>query len=109
MENIEKVKIGVIELGGFEDTKKLDIQIKMIIDEVLAYCYRENIPDNMVYPLVDVIIGEINKKSMVIEGDVTSYKEGDMSISFGSNVSASGVKYNGKLEGFKLIRGLMNV
>lgn len=112
IDNYSTVKAYVLELGGFEDSTKLDLQIQMIINEVLAYCYRPDVPTPMELPLADVIVNELNKINTGYNfgGDVTGYREGDMSINFGSSVSATGqsVKYGGKLEGFKRIIGAIS-
>jgi hypothetical protein len=68
----------------------------------------------MELPLADVIVNELNQRgfsesAIGFDGNITSYREGDMQISLGGSSSASSssasVKYNGKLEGFKQIIG----
>jgi hypothetical protein len=68
----------------------------------------------MELPLADVIVNELNKNTLAsstvgFDGNITSYREGDMSISLGGDSSTSStgatIKYNGKLEGFKQIIG----
>ena len=113
IDNFAKIKAYVITLGGFTDSQKLDLQIQMIIDEVLAYCYRKDVPESMELPLSDVIVNELNKRgfsdsTLGFEGNVTSYREGDMQVSFGGETTSSNgvtLRYGGKLEGFKLIIG----
>ena len=105
----DNIKQYVLLLGGFEDSEKLDLQIGMIIGEILEYCYRKDIPKHMELAVADVIVNELNKINALngLDGNVTSYREGDMSINYGNVTSASGatIKYNGKLEGFKKIIG----
>jgi hypothetical protein len=114
IDNFETIKAYVLTLGDFEDTEKLDLQIEMIINEALAYCYRCNVPPCMELPLADVIVNELNQRgfsesALGFDGNITSYREGDMSINLGGSSSGStsgpSVKYNGKLEGFKQIIG----
>ena len=115
IDNFETIKQYVLTLGDFEDSPKLDLQIEMIINEALAYCYRKDVPPCMELPLADVIVNELNAKgfsesALGFDGNITSYREGDMSINLGGSSSASStssasVKYNGKLEGFKQIIG----
>ena len=111
VENFNTIKQYVLTLGGFNDTAKLDLQIEMIIDEVLAYCYRTDVPECMELPLADVIVTQLNSisSSIGIDGNITSYREGDMSITYGSVTGSNGaaVKYGGKLEGFKKIIGVI--
>lgn len=112
--NFETIKQYVLTLGDFEESEKLDLQIEMITREALAYCYRKDVPPCMELPLADVIVNELNQRgfsesALGFDGNITSYREGDMQISLGSSSSASSsstsVKYNGKLEGFKQIIG----
>ena len=113
IDNFETIKAYVLTLGDFEDSAKLDLQIEMIIDEVLAYCYREDVPSCMELPLADVIVNELNQRgfsesALGFDGNITSYREGDMSINLGSGtttINGTTAKYGGKLEGFKQIIG----
>ncbi len=113
IENFEKIKEYVLTLGGFEDSPKLDLQINMLVDEALSYCYREDVPPMMERPLADVIVNEINTKGLMgfDGGNITSYKEGDMQVNFGSSsstaTSTGGGKYFGKLDPFKQVIGLV--
>jgi hypothetical protein len=111
IDNFETIKAYVLTLGDFEDSAKLDLQIEMIIDEVLAYCYRKDVPPYMELPLADVIVNELNHRgfsesALGFDGNITSYREGDMSINLGTTtVNGTTAKYGGKLEGFKQIIG----
>ena len=113
IDNYDVVKAYVLAMGEFEDSVKLDFQIQMLVNEILAYCYRKDVPECMELPLADVIVNELNKKgflsgSIGFDGNVTSYREGDMQISLGGDgVSSTGESlcYGGKLEGFKKIIG----
>ena len=115
IDNFETIKAYVLTLGDFEDSVKLDLQIEMIINEALAYCYRKNVPPCMELPLADVIVNELNQRgfsesALGFNGNITSYREGDMSINLGGSsetvtVNGTSAKYGGKLEGFKQIIG----
>lgn len=107
--NYDKIKDYVLILGEYTDTPKLDLQIQAIINECLAYCYRSDVPEPMELTLADVIVNEINKRGLLgVEGDVSSYSEGDMSVTFNSVNTAIGKSfYNGKLEPFKQITGVV--
>ena len=109
IENFDKIKDYVLILGDLEDSPKLDLQIKALIDECLAYCYRSDVPEQMEFPLADVIANAIHTKGILgIDGNVSSYSEGDMSVSFGGNSqNANQLRYNGKLEPFKQIIGVV--
>ena len=111
IDNFNTIKAYVLTLGGFTDSAKLDLQIQMIIDEVLAYCYRKDVPPCMELPLADVIVNELNQRgfsesAIGFDGNITSYREGDMSINLGTGTTTgTTAKYGGKLEGFKQIIG----
>lgn len=111
IENFDKIKQYVLTLGEFEESIKLDLQIQMIIDEALAYCYRDDVPKMMELPLADVIVNELNTKGLMgfDGGNIASYSEGDMSVTFGSSSNSTssdgGGKYYGKLDPFKQIIG----
>ena len=110
LENYEKIKEYILTLGEFELTPKLELQIQALINECLAYCYRSDVPESMELPLADVVANELHKRNLLgVDGDVSSYREGDMSVSFGGNNNISTAKqfYNGKLEPFKQIIGVV--
>ena len=109
IDNFDIIKGYVLKLGDFEESEKLDLQIQMLIDECLAYCYRSTVPVQMELPLADVIVNEINKRGLLgLDGDVSSYSEGDMSVTFNGVNSAIGKSYyNGKLDPFKQIIGVV--
>ena len=107
MDNFTKVLENITILTGQEIDKKLELQIQAIIAECLAYCYRSDIPEAMILPLSDVVANELQKRNAFgIDGDITSYKEGDMSVTFG-NSNTTRQAYNGKLEPFKQIIGVV--
>lgn len=108
---LEEIKRNVYILSELEQSPKLDLQIESQVRGILAYCYRDDIIEEMILPVSDVIATSLNNKaSFGIDGDITSYKEGDMQISLGSSSTTSNtICYNNKLEGFKRIRGLCNV
>ena len=108
---MEKVLEYITTLTNQEINAKLELQIRAIIAECLAYCYRSDIPEAMELPLADVVANELQKRNAFgIDGDISSYKEGDMSVSFGgaNNTSTAKQFYNGKLEPFKQIIGVVD-
>ena len=109
LDNYNKIEGYIVTLGEFELTPKLKLQIQALINECLAYCYRSDVPECMELPLADVVVNEINKRGLLgVDGDVSSYSEGDMSVTFSSVNTAIGKSfYNGKLEPFKQIIGVI--
>ena len=108
-DNFLQVKDYVLILTNQEESEKLNLQIQAIVSECLAYCYRSDIPQAMILPLADVVANELQKRNLLnIDGDISSYSEGDMSINFGSNNNSTAKQfYNGKLEPFKQILGVV--
>lgn len=110
LDNYNKIEEYICTLGEFEPTPKLKLEIQALIQECLAYCYRSDVPEAMILPLADVVANELHKRNLLgLDGDVSSYSEGDMSVSFGGNSNSSTAKqfYNGKLEPFKQIIGVV--
>ena len=110
LSNYQIIKDYVLTLGELTDSLKLDLQIQAIINECLAYCYRSDVPAQMELPLADVVVNELQKRNLLgVDGDISSYSEGDMSVSFNGNSNISTAKqfYNGKLEPFKQIIGVI--
>lgn len=107
IKNFEIIKDYVYKLGGFEQSEKMDLQIQAVLNDCLAYCYRADVPELMELPLAEAIAYEIQRKNLVgVGGDVKSYSEGDMSITYTTNETTTNKSlYNGKLEPFKLIVG----
>lgn len=108
---LDEIQKNVYILSGLTKDDRTDLQIESYVREILAYCYRDDIIETMVLPVSDVIAEALTKAQQLgISGDISSYKEGDMSVTFGSvNTLVGKSYYNGKLEGFKLIRGLCDV
>lgn len=109
IENFETIKDYVYKIGEFEQSEKLDLKIQAIVQECLAYCYRKEVSEEMTLPLADVIANEIQKRGLLgVDGDISSYSEGDMSVSFDTANTSNGKSfYNGKLEPFKLVIGAL--
>lgn len=110
IKNYEKIKQNVLMLSGQQDSEKVDLLIRALLGECLGYCYRDDCPPEMEEALSDVVATELNKRCLFgLDGDVSAYKEGDMSVSFAAGTATGGVKYGGQLEGFKVIRGVFGV
>lgn len=113
--NFNNIKQYVLKLGNLTESEKFDLEIECYINEMLAYTNRNCVCECMELPMAQAIVDELGKQKFTsgtigFEGNVTSYKEGDMQISLGgdSSVTSNGsaVRYGGRLEGFKMIQGL---
>lgn len=71
----------------------LDMYLEEVRQSILTFCNRTDIPTelNFVYAnmVIDLIAGENNKTNSEANRVVTSIKEGDTQISYGSSISAS--------------------
>lgn len=104
LENYTTIKNYILTLTDLNDNPKLDLQILALVDECLAYCYRKDVPVEMELPLAQVIANEFKKRNLLgLDGDVSAYSEGDLSITFGNKDNIQ--QYNGKLEPFKKVTG----
>ncbi len=81
-----------------EDISKIYIEAKF--NEIMAYLNRDDVTDEM-FPVLCTVIASSLKDDVISGGNVQSYSEGDMSVSY-STVSP----YFGRLEAFKVIRGI---
>ena len=96
----ENIIEAVLTITGLENNEITRIRINSLLIEILAYLNRDEITDEIFYPIVTVIADCLT--SPLEAGDnIQSYREGDMSVSF-SNTSP----FFGKLDSFKLIRGI---
>ena len=115
IDNFENIKQYVLKLGNLTESEKLDLEIECYINEMLAYMNRKCVCECMELPMAQAIIDELGRHkftagSIGFEGNITSYREGDMQVSLGgdSSVTSNGyaVRYGGRLEGFKQVQGL---
>lgn len=107
---LDKIKENVYILSETQETPKTDLLIESYVTEILAYCCRDDVIEPMVLPVSEVIASTIQSNSFTgFDGDISAYKEGDMSVSFAAAATTGGAKYGGKLEGFKIIRGVFGV
>ena len=96
----EKIIQAVLNITGKKDDETQRLYINALIQEILSYLNRDEITDEMFCSVVSVLVDclEVAENKC---GNIQSLTEGDMSISFLSNSP-----FFGKLDSFKLIRGL---
>lgn len=80
----------------------LELKIEAYKNEILSYLNRDEITDEM-FPSVALAISECIKNDEM-GGNIQSLSEGDMSVTYKANSP-----FFGKLEPFKVIRGIKNV
>ena len=88
---LDEIQKNVYILSGLTKDDRTDLRIESYVREILAYCYRDDIIEPMVLPVSDVIASTLNSTALAggFDGNVSSYKEGDMQITFGSSYSTS--------------------
>jgi len=90
----------VLQITNYEDNDMNRLKINAILNEILSYLNRDEISED-IFPSVAVVIAECIKNSEIGAFNITSLSEGDMSVSYVANSP-----FFGKLESFKLIRGI---
>ena len=99
MPTSENIITTVEELLGIQDNNANRLKISAILNQILSYLNRDNITEEMIPVVCSVIVECISKGN---SGNVQSLSEGDRSITF-----SSPSPFFGKLDGFKLIRGIL--
>lgn len=101
IENIDRIKKKIYLLSGAERNEVNNLKIEIMIDDILVYCQRVDVPIEM-----ENIVCDIISKNFLSNSDkvIQSYSEGDMSISY--KVDNEFDKYSNRLNQFKLIRGI---
>lgn len=97
---LTRIKETVLELTGLEDSETLVIKINALYDSILSYLNRKTITEEMI-PIVSLVISECLEQNIDNYGNIQSFKEGDLSITFSTNSP-----FFGKLDSYKLIRGI---
>ena len=94
VDNFSSIKTKVLLLTGLTTSAQLELKLNIGIDEILAYCNRSDIPANMENLVVEILAERLTEGAK----EVSSYREGDVSISY-----ANTERFNGRLNPFRLI------
>ncbi len=86
------------EILKIQDSDENRLKINSLIAQILSYLNRDDVTDEM-FPVVCSVIAELF--SGINSGNVQSFHEGDFSVTFFGKSP-----FFGKLDGFKLIRGI---
>lgn len=101
----ERIANGAYLLSGKEKNDRDDFKLHMVVDEVLAYCNRNDIPAHL-----ERIISSIGAKAIssedINQGNLTSYREGDVSYSWDYSPSNNAFNEANLLENFRCIRSI---
>ncbi|MGN7402742.1 phage head-tail connector protein [Cytobacillus praedii] len=91
--NVLEIIKAKIPAENLPSDKLLNMYIEEVGQSILTFCNRTDIPAelNFVYAnmIIDLIASENNKTNPEANRVVTSIKEGDTQISYGSSISAS--------------------
>lgn len=82
-----------------KDDEITKLKIRALINNILSYLNRDEITEEM-FPVVACTVAECIKQEE-LTGNVQSFSEGDVSVSY-ANTSP----FFGKLDSFKVIRGI---
>lgn len=91
-------KIQLLAEGQQLDETKLSFYIEKLIEDILAYCHRDDFPDALIYTVVDLIMKRLSDEKASSEselsgtrGPLSSIKMDDTEFHFAvNNVDASG-------------------
>lgn len=90
----------VLDITGETDSEIIRLKISAILNEILSYLNRKEVT-NEIFPTIVTVIAECLKTNELGAFNITSLTEGDMSVSYSTKSP-----FFGKLESFKLIRGI---
>lgn len=90
----------ILEILDKKDDDLAKLYVSAKLSEIMAYLNRENLTEELIPVVIDVIVQSF-KSDINLANNVSSYREGDMSVTF-SNVSP----FYGRLEPFKVISGI---
>lgn len=90
----------VLKILNRKEETKLNFEIEALKSEILSYLNRDDITDEL-FPVMCTVIADMILQKEQLKGSVLSVKEGDLSVTYSSNSP-----FFGRLEGFKLIRGI---
>lgn len=90
----------VLKILNKSEDDIIRLKIEARLNEILAYLNRDEVTDS-IFAVVCAVIAESLKNDDILGGNIQSYSEGDMSVSF-SSLSP----YFGRLEPFKVIKGI---
>lgn len=93
----------VLEITGKTGDKKFLLSVHALLSQILSYLNRDEINDEIFPSVVEVIVNCLESGDLNSDR-IQSLKEGDMSVTY-SNLSP----FFGKLDSFKVIRGINNV
>lgn len=90
----------VLQISGKEDNEITRLKIEAELNRILSYLNRTEVTDEM-FPVVCLVIAECINNDTERCDNIQSLSEGDMSVTYSANSP-----FFGKLESFKVIRGI---
>lgn len=105
-EQFKRIADGAYLLSGQQQDDKKDFMLHTVIDEVLAYCNRNDIPAHLERVISRIGAGVLSGDNMAQKGNLTSYKEGDASWTWDYSPANNVFNEANLLENFRCIRSI---
>lgn len=105
-EQFKRIADGAYLLSGQEQDDKKDFMLHTVIDEVLAYCNRNDIPSHLERIISRIGANVLSSENANQKGNLTSYKEGDVSWTWDYSPENNAFNEENLLENFRCIRSI---
>ena len=104
-EQFERISAGAYLLSDQQKDEKKDFLLRTVIDEILAYCYRSDIPPAL-ERIISRIAANVLSSGYEKKGNLTSYREGDASWTWDYSPANNAFNEANLLERFRCIRSI---
>lgn len=104
-EQFKRISSNAYMLSGLQQTDKDDFMIHTIIDEIKAYCNRDDVPVEMERIISKIAAQVLKSEDYTSDRKLTSYKEGDSAWTWDYSASENAFNEANLLERFRKIRG----
>lgn len=105
-EQFNRIAEGAYLLSGQQKDDKKDFMLHTVIDEVLAYCNRNDVPAHLERIISRIGAGVLSAENINQRGNLTSYKEGDASWTWDYSPESNTFNEANLLENFRCIRSI---
>lgn len=105
-EQFNRIADGAYKLSGHDKDDKKDFMLHVVIDEVLAYCNRNDVPAHLERIISRIGAGVLSADNFNQRGNLTSYKEGDVSWTWDYSPETNAFNEVNLLENFRCIRSI---
>lgn len=105
-EQFKRISDGAYLLSGQKQDEIKDFMLHTVIDEVLAYCNRNDVPAHLERIISRIGASVLSAENINQRGNLTSYKEGDASWTWDYSPETNTFNEANLLENFRCIRSI---